>query len=288
MPATELFLTSLVVCANHKIIIDASGIIDFNKFLQLPTVEQSLLQRCPLFEKGTIDGILTFARSSAPALTNLDKLDLLNIKKLALNFQRNILSGELAFLKEIKGLEELVMKNGLMPDRPFPATAYTEFDEVLSSGLPSIIKLKVQYDMFDAFYVDKWWKYFPNLKEVKISNCKCIRDDFIWLLSGLEFLTDLNLSSLDSLEDITFTWPYEPHFAVDDGDVEMVPAICRFKNLECLELRFCPQLSDNCVINGIAHCKTLKSLAVKYCKRITEKCLDLVTCQEKIFWKHWK
>lgn len=125
---------------------------------------------------------------------------------------------------------------------------------------------------------------FPNLKALYFESCNVTPDEFISDLTSLEYLQTLGLNNMPNLGDVAFTKECVEVNSNRNNSEQSVaevvtrPAIASFKSLKKLRLLNCPKLTNECVINGIAHSRTLQKLEMRGCK-ITVECL-----QENFIW----
>lgn len=282
-----IFTWFSIICGKNKIQLDHPPEITINSLLALTFTNpkeraELLLNNRPIFPM-KIDAKVIF---DGPKLTNLDRLDSLNVGKLNVVFKRDLMNGELSWIKKLHrtGIENLVLDNSQRElfNVVLGRTAIIEFEEALSAGLPTLKKLYIKNDLFDSIRIFWWDKYFPNLTELCIDNCEVTPNYLISELTKLESLIHLTLTDLPNLTDAAFTAEVQSRFAAISGR-SMVPTIASFKSLKYLDILACSELTEECVINGISKSATLKKLTIHYCDKMTENCRGMLECCEVDF-----
>lgn len=282
----EIYTLLLILCGNHSIVIDNRTFLNLNYLTELNASEilpHSFLQRRPIFTTN-IDGEFRF--HDCAGLTNLDRLQYLNISSLCLYFETSTLvPEEVDWIKDTRGLRYLYMEICYSMEVGEMSTAIATLKGVLSAGLPVLEELALWNDVLGSLDGFPWSANFPNLKKLDLGSYKEIHSNIILQLAVLEYLTVLKLDSLEGLTDKAFTVECLNRFASDNGSglPSAAPAIACFKQLNMLVIENCNKLTDVSFIEGSAKCGTLEHLEIINCDNLKKNCCKLGNCKWKIF-----
>lgn len=97
---------------------------------------------------------------------------------------------------------------------------------------------------------------FPNLQEINLSNQAYITPNSVTKLYKLKSLESLDLGTLRTLP------------------VKLILKLSTLPKLKSLNLRLCPQLTDEFIVDLIKNCPQLAELDIRLCPGITDKSLQ--------------
>lgn len=131
--------------------------------------------------------------------------------------------------------------------------------QAFQCSIPSLTNLCINGNVFatidetySAFYL-----YFPILKTIKLLNIRILPENIFVDLSKMESLQDIFLrcrnTYLTNVTDVMFTQRCKSQWTI-----KVVPAIAGFKKLRILHIASFPNLTDKCVVDGIALSSTLR------------------------------
>lgn len=182
-----------------------------------------------------------------------------NINMLLLYFRRPVSVHETWFLRNLQKLQYLELNNWIMSiDHVDEAIGLLD-EEILSCGFPKLENIQIDGNMFlqPSLVYSSFYKYFPNLRFISLSNLTNGPSNLIAYLSSVTNLEELEFDNCNNLRDQDFTEPCEPKYeSVED----MVPAISSFHKLALLRLVGCKRLTDICITQGVACSPTLEKI----------------------------
>lgn len=256
-PQTENWMRFLFTSAEHGIKVtlkefklDVSKLILYEATPEAPVNEKA----CQCFENAS----LCIDRDIIPVIETRRLGYCTNLKSLAIKFYRIAQLQELFFFEKLTKLVTLDLNMpGELEDEDFETVLCP--GQAFDCGIPSLSELKIGGDIFGRFPQVFWpfFLYFPNLKKIDFNGLIIIPKDFIVHLSLVKALEEIEFGPnrvQGSLKDELFTKLCKSQ---RPGEIYMVPAIAAFCRLKTLIVQDTLELTDVCVVEGIALSKTL-------------------------------
>lgn len=99
------------------------------------------------------DTELTFQKDDV--LINLDRVIFLNIRSLRFIFDRDILTGEFDWIRDLQYLEALTLTSDwqfMLSSEKLSSNSIAELEESFSGGIPSLKMLDIRIEIFESTF----------------------------------------------------------------------------------------------------------------------------------------
>lgn len=229
-----------------------NALLDYQETEQLPVNEDT----CKQIQTGLI--VIGLLGESELGILDTSRFryctNLCSLKILVARYSET----ELYFIEDLKKLTYLKMWSSSYDLEPPPYLVH----EFLSFAIPSLDTLELQGPQFQLNSL-LFHTCFPNITKMILRQLTLeLRDDFICVLTKLDFLESLTLEQMENITDGHLTYRDNDNNSLEQPKAENIPATASFKSLKQLYLGLCRNLTDICLLNGLKFCDKLRKITL--------------------------